>query len=158
MHYSSFVFDLLLFKVSLYEGRWSLWPTQVWQESAEVSHDKLLSWNASEIVDLEFWSWFYRSKLATLKTDKFLQVKLKIETGEDGKANRVHCYFINYKACECGAIFFLKILRSIIFCNHMFQIQGVCEHCEVQVGPHAEEDGDGGEGCHQPEQLPVFLQ
>jgi len=38
-----------------------------------------------------------RSKLATLKTDKFLQVKLKIETGEDGKANRVHCYFINYK-------------------------------------------------------------
>jgi len=38
-----------------------------------------------------------RSKLATLKTDKFLQVKLKIETGDDGKANRVHCYFINYK-------------------------------------------------------------
>merc|ERR1719153_1978083 len=38
-----------------------------------------------------------RSKLATLKTDKFLQVKLKIETGDDGKANRVSCYFINYK-------------------------------------------------------------
>ena len=39
-----------------------------------------------------------RSKLATLKTDKFLQLKLKIETGDDGKANRVNCYFINYKA------------------------------------------------------------
>jgi len=38
-----------------------------------------------------------RSKLATLKTDKFIQVKLKIETGEDGKAAKVSCYFINYK-------------------------------------------------------------
>lgn len=38
-----------------------------------------------------------RSKLATLKTDKFVQVKLKIETGEDGKAAKVSCYFINYK-------------------------------------------------------------
>jgi len=38
-----------------------------------------------------------RSKLATLKSDKFVQVKLKIETGEDGKACKVHCYFINYK-------------------------------------------------------------
>ena len=24
-------------------------------------------------------------------------MKLKIETGEDGKANKVNCYFINYK-------------------------------------------------------------
>jgi len=38
-----------------------------------------------------------RSKLATLKSDKFVQVKLKIETGEDGKACKVNCYFINYK-------------------------------------------------------------
>jgi len=38
-----------------------------------------------------------RAKLATLKSDKFVQVKLKIETGEDGKACKVNCYFINYK-------------------------------------------------------------
>jgi len=38
-----------------------------------------------------------RAKLATLKSDKFVQVKLKIETGDDGKACKVHCYFINYK-------------------------------------------------------------
>lgn len=38
-----------------------------------------------------------RSKLATLRADKFVQVKLKIETGEDGKAAKVSCYFINYK-------------------------------------------------------------
>ncbi|XP_023323654.1 general transcription factor IIE subunit 1 [Eurytemora carolleeae] len=38
-----------------------------------------------------------RAKLQTLKTDRFVQVKLKIETGEDGKAVKVNCYFINYK-------------------------------------------------------------
>jgi len=39
-----------------------------------------------------------KSKLFTLKTDRFLQVKLKIETSvEDGKAIRMSCYFINYK-------------------------------------------------------------
>jgi len=38
-----------------------------------------------------------RGKLATLKSDKFVQVKLKIETGEDGKACKVNCFFINYK-------------------------------------------------------------
>jgi len=38
-----------------------------------------------------------RGKLATLKADKFCMVKLKIETGEDGKACKVNCWFINYK-------------------------------------------------------------
>ena len=55
-----------------------------------------LPWQ-SWIIHYNSLYWLGRSKLATLKTDKFLQVKLKIETGEDGKANRVHCYFINYK-------------------------------------------------------------
>lgn len=38
-----------------------------------------------------------RARLSTLKADRFVQVKLKIETGEDGKAAKVNCYFINYK-------------------------------------------------------------
>ena len=59
-----------------------------------MGHVSLVSYNWSADSQLG------RSKLATLKTHKFLQVKLKIETGEDGKANRVHCYFINYKASE----------------------------------------------------------
>jgi len=46
---------------------------------------------------LKFDKKILRSKLATLKADKFLQVKLRIETGEDGKANKVQCFFINYK-------------------------------------------------------------
>ena len=58
-----------------------------------------------------------RSKLATLKTDKFLQVKLKIETGEDGKANRVHCYFINYKASVREVEIILQRLKKQVFVN-----------------------------------------
>jgi len=46
---------------------------------------------------LKFDKKILRAKLATLKADKFVQVKLKIETGEDGKAAKVSCYFINYK-------------------------------------------------------------
>ena len=38
-----------------------------------------------------------RAKLATLKSDKFLVVKLKIETGEDGKPVKMNCWFINYR-------------------------------------------------------------
>ena len=38
-----------------------------------------------------------RAKLATLKSDKFLMVKLKIETGEDGKSLKMNCWFINYR-------------------------------------------------------------
>jgi len=46
---------------------------------------------------LKFDKKILRAKLATLKADKFVQVKLKIETAEDGKAAKVSCYFINYK-------------------------------------------------------------
>eukprot|EP00092_Neocalanus_flemingeri_P019379 GFUD01020993.1.p1 GENE.GFUD01020993.1~~GFUD01020993.1.p1 ORF type:complete len:432 (-),score=178.57 GFUD01020993.1:117-1412(-) len=46
---------------------------------------------------LKFDKKILRAKLATLKSDKFVQVKLKIETGDDGKACKVNCFFINYK-------------------------------------------------------------
>lgn len=39
-----------------------------------------------------------RSRIATLKNDKFIQTKLKMETGPDGKAQKVNCYFINYRS------------------------------------------------------------
>lgn len=48
-------------------------------------------------VLLKFDKKVLRAKLATLKSDRFIQVKMKIETGEDGKAVKVNCYFINYK-------------------------------------------------------------
>jgi len=46
---------------------------------------------------LKFDKKLLRSKLATLKSDKFLMVKLKIETGEDGKSLKMNCWFINYR-------------------------------------------------------------
>lgn len=38
-----------------------------------------------------------RARITILKTDKFLQGRLKMETGPDGKAAKVTYYFINYK-------------------------------------------------------------
>lgn len=38
-----------------------------------------------------------RSRITILKNDKFLQGRLKMETGPDGKAAKVTYYFINYK-------------------------------------------------------------
>lgn len=38
-----------------------------------------------------------RARISTLRNDKFLQVRLRMETGADGKAQKVNYYFINYK-------------------------------------------------------------
>ncbi|KAL1397439.1 hypothetical protein pipiens_009762 [Culex pipiens pipiens] len=38
-----------------------------------------------------------RARISVLRNDKFLQVRLKMETGPDGKAQKVNYYFINYK-------------------------------------------------------------
>lgn len=38
-----------------------------------------------------------RARITILKNDKFLQGRLKMETGPDGKAAKVTFYFINYK-------------------------------------------------------------
>jgi len=46
---------------------------------------------------LKFDKKLLRAKLSTLKADKFLVVKLKIETGEDSKPVKMNCWFINYR-------------------------------------------------------------
>lgn len=46
---------------------------------------------------LKFERKMLRARIAVLKNDKFLQVRLKMETGPDGKAQKVNYYFINYK-------------------------------------------------------------
>ena len=48
---------------------------------------------------LKFDKKFLRGKLATLKTLKFVMMKLKIETREreDGKTFKTNCWFINYR-------------------------------------------------------------
>ncbi|XP_050094678.1 general transcription factor IIE subunit 1 [Anopheles aquasalis] len=46
---------------------------------------------------LKFERKMLRARISILRNDKFLQVRLKMETGPDGKAQKVNYYFINYK-------------------------------------------------------------
>lgn len=46
---------------------------------------------------LKFERKMLRARIAILKSDKFIQVRLRMETGLDGKAQKVNYYFINYK-------------------------------------------------------------
>lgn len=46
---------------------------------------------------LKFERKMLRSKISALKNDKFIQVRLRMETGPDGKAQKVNYYFINYR-------------------------------------------------------------
>ncbi|CAG7641900.1 unnamed protein product [Allacma fusca] len=39
-----------------------------------------------------------RARMATLKNEKLVQIRLRMETGFDGKAQKVNYYFINYKS------------------------------------------------------------
>lgn len=47
---------------------------------------------------LKFDQKLLRARLNTLRNEKFLQVRLRMETGADGKAQKVNYYFINYKS------------------------------------------------------------
>lgn len=50
-----------------------------------------------------------RSVLNTLKADKFVKCRMRVETAPDGKTTRHNYYFINYRFYE----FFIKILNWI---------------------------------------------
>lgn len=53
-----------------------------------------------------------RSRVTILKNDKFLQVRLKMETGPDGKAQKVNYYFINYKTFVNVVKYKLDLMRK----------------------------------------------
>lgn len=55
---------------------------------------------------LKFERKMLRARISTLRNDKFIQVRLKMETGSDGKAQKVNYYFINYKVSQTNAILF----------------------------------------------------
>lgn len=61
---------------------------------------------------LKFERKMLRSKIATLKNDKFIQVRLKMETGLDGKAQKVNYYFINYKTFVNVVKYKLDLMRK----------------------------------------------
>ncbi|KAJ8670335.1 hypothetical protein QAD02_001594 [Eretmocerus hayati] len=53
-----------------------------------------------------------RARITTLKNDKFIQVRLKMETGLDGKAQKVNYYFINYKTFVNVVKYKLDLMRK----------------------------------------------
>ncbi|XP_014251143.1 general transcription factor IIE subunit 1 [Cimex lectularius] len=61
---------------------------------------------------LKFEKKMLRARIATLKNDKFIQVRLRMETGEDGKAQKVNYYFINYKTFVNVVKYKLDLMRK----------------------------------------------
>ncbi|XP_073981525.1 transcription factor IIEalpha [Rhodnius prolixus] len=61
---------------------------------------------------LKFEKKMLRARISTLKSDKFIQVRLKMETGEDGKAQKVNYYFINYKTFVNVVKYKLDLMRK----------------------------------------------
>ena len=53
-----------------------------------------------------------RARIATLRADKFIQVRLRMETGPDGKAQKVNYYFINYKTFVNMVKYKLDMMRK----------------------------------------------
>lgn len=61
---------------------------------------------------LKFERKMLRSRISTLKNDKFIQVRLRMETGLDGKAQKVNYYFINYKTFVNVVKYKLDLMRK----------------------------------------------
>ncbi|XP_075161818.1 transcription factor IIEalpha [Haematobia irritans] len=53
-----------------------------------------------------------RARITTLRSDKFIQIRLKMETGPDGKAQKVNYYFINYKTFVNVVKYKLDLMRK----------------------------------------------
>ncbi|XP_069705289.1 general transcription factor IIE subunit 1 [Periplaneta americana] len=61
---------------------------------------------------LKFERKMLRARISTLRSDKFIQVRLKMETGLDGKAQKVNYYFINYKTFVNVVKYKLDLMRK----------------------------------------------
>lgn len=53
-----------------------------------------------------------RARIALLRNEKFLMSRLKMETGPDGKAQKVYYYFINYKTFVNVVKYKLDLMRK----------------------------------------------
>lgn len=69
---------------------------------------------------LKFERKMLRARISTLRNDKFIQVRLKMETGSDGKAQKVNYYFINYKVCSLITSFFYLIRETKRVNKHQY--------------------------------------
>lgn len=93
---------------------------------------------------LKFERKMLRARISTLRNDKFIQVRLKMETGSDGKAQKVNYYFINYKVNYYSP--------WALLCNQLlytFTFLDFCKCGEIQIRFNEEENGDRGKRCYQ---------
>lgn len=59
---------------------------------------EILGMKEDDMCDLlKFEKKMFRGRIGILKNDKFVQLRLKMETGPDGKTQKVNYYYINYK-------------------------------------------------------------
>ncbi|XP_014239142.1 general transcription factor IIE subunit 1 [Trichogramma pretiosum] len=66
-----------------------------------------------DICDLlKFDKKMLRARITSLKNDKFIQSRNRLETGSDGKAQKVNYYFINYKTFVNVVKYKLDIMRK----------------------------------------------
>lgn len=73
----------------------------------------LLGMKEDDICELlKFERKMLRARISTLRNDKFIQVRLKMETGSDGKAQKVNYYFINYKTFVNVVKYKLDLMRK----------------------------------------------
>lgn len=61
---------------------------------------------------LKFEKKMLRARLTMLKNDKFMQAKVKMETGPDGKAHKVNYYYINFKTFVNVIKYKLDLMRK----------------------------------------------
>lgn len=98
---------------------------------------------------LKFERKMLRGRISTLRGDKFLQTRLRMET-VDSKSQKVNYYYINYKVYTYWSrLWWNCCLRKLLF------LADICEYCQVQTGSDEKEDGDFREGCHKPSKLPL---
>jgi transcription initiation factor TFIIE subunit alpha len=61
---------------------------------------------------LKFEKKMLRARLTLLKNDKFMQMRIKMENGPDGKAHKVNYYYINYKTFVNVIKYKLDLMRK----------------------------------------------
>lgn len=91
---------------------------------------------------LKFERKMLRSRIAGLKNDKFIQVRLRMETGPDGKAQKVNYYFINYKVSELDEALFNSLGRNFCDFIHIVCFTDFCKRSQIQIRCNAKENGN----------------
>ena len=60
----------------------------------------------------------FPGRIGILKNDKFVQLRLKMETGPDGKTQKVNYYYINYKV-SCYYLLKFQVSQLIFLHNRV---------------------------------------